>query len=154
MCSSVRILTGKIACLCENTALLLKKEFFFLNVWNRKDASSSTEYFKTKIKYEPVVLSMFLFPETSTFRTSDQYTAPLSFGQLFCSKGIELWMNCTNSKTKPRNSHPRAWERVQGIYQHQAETILTSPLKLPVQLLLELSKKSGAAVPGVTSRTK
>lgn len=26
MCSSIRALTGKIACLCENTALFLKKK--------------------------------------------------------------------------------------------------------------------------------
>lgn len=88
------------------------------------------------MKYEPVVLGV-CFSRNIPF----QNKLPTDlFWATFCSKGIKLWMNLTNSKTKSRNSHPREWKRVQGIYQHQPETNLTSTLKLSMQLLLELSK--------------
>lgn len=72
----------------------------------------------------------------------------------FCWIGTELRIYSTNSKTKPRKSHWREWKAVQGIYRHHSETNLTSTLKLPVQLPLEIHENSGAAVPDVTPRTK
>lgn len=48
----------------------------------------------------------------------------------------------------------RMKSRVRGIHQHHSEANLTSTLKLPKQLLLELHETPSAAVPDVNSRTK
>lgn len=120
-------------------------------VWGRKAVSFSIKHFKNKMKCELMVLGCFFQKQSLWEQMTNTPTQLSTF--LLEGDGTLDELHLFKDKTQ-KVTCKRTKSRVRGIHQHHSEANLTSTLKLPKQLLLELHETPGDPVPDVTMWTK